>query len=279
MRRLGAGSGRHGGLRTVDVARRVGCSVQHLRDLEREGIVPAAERTSSGYRSWGQVHVLAAIAYREFAQSVGPARARELLRALNGQAVAVFLADLDDAHADLARERRDLRLARQAVAAIAAEPLAAPEPSDAMTITELTDALGLTPATLRHWEAQGLLAPERAGHGRVRTYTPAQVRDARVVHQLRTAGYGIPQLREVLHLLSYSQRADVTLDTGLRARDQQLTNRSHGLLRAAAAVHDLIAVDRPVDDTGRHRTRGRAGLISTAPFRQSTVQRDAQPSR
>lgn len=250
MRRRGAAPSRHGGLRTIDVARRVGCSVQHLRDLEREGIVPAGERTSSGYRCWGQVHVLAAIAYRELARSVGPARAGELLRTLNGSPVAVFLADLDDAHADLARERRDLRLARESVAAIAAEPLTAPQPSDAMTITELTDALGLTPAILRHWEAHGLLAPERAGHGRVRTYSPAQVRDARVVHQLRTAGYGIPQLREVLHLLQHPQSADVTLDTGLMARDQQLTNRSHGLLRAAAAVHNLIAVDRPVDDTG-----------------------------
>jgi DNA-binding transcriptional MerR regulator len=237
-------------LRTVDVARRVGCSVQHLRDLEREGVLPAAERTSSGYRSWGQVHVLAAIAYRELAQGVGPARAGELLRALHAQPLTVFLAGLDDAHADLARQRRGLRLAREAVAAIAAEPLTAPEPSDSMTITELTEALGLTPATLRHWEAQGLLAPARAGHGRVRTYTPAQVRDARVVHQLRTAGYGIPQLREVLHLLSSTRRADDALDAGLGARDRQLTQRSHGLLRAAAAVHALTALHRAAEDTG-----------------------------
>ena len=36
-------------LRTVDVARRVGCSVQHVRDLEQAGFLPPAERTDSGY--------------------------------------------------------------------------------------------------------------------------------------------------------------------------------------------------------------------------------------
>lgn len=242
---------RHGGLRTIDVARRVGCSVQHLRDLEREGVVPAAERTPSGYRSWHQVHVLSALAHRHLAQGLGPARARELLKALHTKPPAVFLAQLDDAHADLARERRDLRLAREAVAAIAAEPLATSQPSDAMTITELTGALDITPATLRHWETKGLLAPARAGHGRVRTYTPVQVRDARVIHQLRVAGYGIPQLRQILHLLVGSQEAPA-LETALQARDQQLTHRSRALLQAAAAMHELVTADRPVHATTPH---------------------------
>ena len=233
-------------MRTVDVARRVGCSVQHLRDLEREGVVPAVARTASGYRSWGQMHVLSAMAYRELAQGVGPARARGLLRALHRQPLAAFLALLDDAHADLARDRRDLRLARAAVAAIAAEPLTTWQPSDAMTITELTGALGITTATLRHWEAQGLLAPDRAGHGRVRTYSPVQVRDARVVHQLRTAGYGIPLLREVLPTL-LDARAATVVNSGLEARDQHLTDRSHALLRAAAALRDLLQAGRPTN--------------------------------
>lgn len=102
-----------------------------------------------------------------------------------------------------------------------------------MTITELTGALGITAATLRHWEAQGL---------------PVQVRDARVIHQLRTAGYGIPLLREVLPTLLDARGASA-VNTGLEVRDQHLTDRSHALLRAAAALRDLLAADRPVDRT------------------------------
>lgn len=239
--RRAATRSRHEGLRTVVVARRVGCSVQHLRDLEREGVLPPAERTPSGYRSWRQVHVDSAVAYRELARGVGPVPARVLLRALHREAPAAFLALLDDAHATIARERRDLRLAREAVATIAAEPLSAPRPSDAMTISELAGGLGTTPATLRHWEAQGLLDAGRAGRGRVRTYSPVQVRDVRVIHQLRTAGYPIPHLRAVLQWLLDPRHAGEALDTALDERDKQLTNRSHALLRAAAALRDALA--------------------------------------
>lgn len=180
LSRHAAGPSRHESMRTIDVARRVGCSVQHLRDLEREGVVPRADRAPSGYRSWQEMHVHSVVAYRELAHGVGPMPAKVLLQALHHEPPAVFLALLDDAHATLARERRDLRLAREAVAAIAAEPLTAPRPSDTMTITELAGALGTTPASLRHWQAEGLLAAGRAGRGRTRTYSPVQVRAGRL---------------------------------------------------------------------------------------------------
>ncbi len=225
--------------------------MQHLRNLERDGVVPVAARTSSGHRSWGELHVLSAVAYRELTAGVGPTPAKELLRALYRQPPAVFLALLDNAHTDLARERRTLRLAREAVAAIAAEALAAPRPSDAMTISELAGALGTTPATLRHWEAEQLLAPQRAGRGHIRTYSPVQVRDARVIHQLRTAGYRIPQLRPVLRTLLNPQNTDATLESGLKVRDGQLTNRSHALLRAA--LRDVLAATNQVDGADEPR--------------------------
>lgn len=231
----------HRGLRTIDVARRVGCSVQHLRDLERDGVVPPAERTPSGYRSWSAVHVRSAVAYRELTQAVGPVRAKELLQVLHDQPVAAFLAMLDDAHAQLARDRRDLQAAREAVASIAAEPLEEPRPSDAMTISELAEALGTTPATLRHWEAEGLLTPDREGGGRIRTYSAVQVRDARVVHQLRIAGHPIPRLRTVLGQLLDPGLSGEALHAAFGVRDHQLTVRSRALLRAAPALDDVLA--------------------------------------
>ncbi len=244
------GRSRHRGLRTVDVARQVGCSVQHLRDLEREGVMPAAARAPSGYRTWSQVHVWSAVAYRDLSQGVGPTRARHLLQALHREPQELFLALLDEAHADLACERRDLQLARQAVVDIAAEPLAAPRPSDDMTISELAQALATTPATLRHWETEGLLNAHRTGRGQVRTYSPTQVRDTRVIHQLRAAGYRIPQLGTVLRSLTTHQHGDGTVDAGLALRAKQLTARSHALLRAAAALHQVMG-----DDTQSTATR------------------------
>ena len=38
-------------LRTADVARATGYSLQQVRDLERLGVIPPAERAGNGYRA------------------------------------------------------------------------------------------------------------------------------------------------------------------------------------------------------------------------------------
>ncbi|WP_234320181.1 MerR family transcriptional regulator [Streptomyces sp. SBT349] len=50
-----------------------------------------------------------------------------------------------------------------------------------MSISELAAALGVRPSTLRHWHAEALVTPDRDPVRRTRRYTPAQVRDARIV--------------------------------------------------------------------------------------------------
>ncbi|MFE7711419.1 MerR family transcriptional regulator [Streptomyces sp. NPDC057486] len=58
-----------------------------------------------------------------------------------------------------------------------------------MSVSELAAALGVRPSTLRHWDAEGLVVPDRVPSRGTRRYSPAQARDARIVHQLRSAGY------------------------------------------------------------------------------------------
>ena len=62
-------------LRTIDVARASGYSVQQVRDLERFGVIPPATRSANGYRSYEPIHVLALRGYRALADAVGPVNA------------------------------------------------------------------------------------------------------------------------------------------------------------------------------------------------------------
>lgn len=232
------------GLRTVDVARRAGYSVQQIRDLERDGVLPPVPRTASGHRSHTEAHVRAALAYRALASGVGPVDARAIMRAAHRDPPSRLLALLDEAHARLHTERRDVALAREAAAAIAAEPIDQPRPSDTMGVSELADALGVRPSTLRHWDAEGLVVPRRSPGGRARSYSPGDVRDARIVHQLRRAGYGIEPLRALVPELRRAGRwAEV--EAALATRDAALTARSRALLRGAAALEAVL--------TGGHR--------------------------
>ncbi|HIW62204.1 MAG TPA: MerR family transcriptional regulator [Candidatus Stackebrandtia excrementipullorum] len=219
--------------RTVDVARRAGYSVQQIRDLEDDGVLPPVSRTPTGYRVYDDVHVHATLAYRAFAAAIGPVDAKRLMRA----DVADIPDLVDAAHAGLHRARRDLRMAQRATAAIVEEPVDDVRPADSMSITELARALDVRPSTLRHWEAEGLLAPERTVSG-VRRYTPRHVRDARVVHQLRQAGYRVARLRLLMPQLEHTDRDEI-LDA-LAHRETDLRRRSRCLISAAAELEKVL---------------------------------------
>lgn len=222
-------------LRTVDVARHTGYSVQQVRNLEKDGVLPTASRTASGYRTYTEIHVRSAQAYRALAAGVGPVDAKQIVRAAHRQPADV-LALLDAAHAQLHAERTDLALAQAAAEVIATEPIVDIRPADSMSIAELAAALGIRASTLRHWEADGLVVAQRVSGAR--RYAPEQVRDVRIVHQLRTAGYRIATLHAVLPQLRRSEG----IHLALAARDKTIALRSAALLEGGAALHTLLAL-------------------------------------
>ncbi|MFE6040544.1 MerR family transcriptional regulator [Streptomyces sp. NPDC056452] len=234
-------------MRTVDVARRAGCSVQQVRNLERDGVLPPATRTTAGYRIYEEVHLHSALAYRALAVGTGPVEAKRIVRALHRCPISEVLALLDAAHARLDRERAQLRLAREAAEAISAEPVEDVRPSDSMNVSELAAALGVRPSALRHWDAEGLVVPDRVPPRGTRRYSPAQARDARIVHQLRSAGYRIGPLRNLMPGLRRGDRSQ-DVRAGLAARDASITLRSRALLDAAAALGAVLGA--------AHRTSG-----------------------
>ncbi|HWH00409.1 MAG TPA: MerR family transcriptional regulator [Pilimelia sp.] len=228
-------------MRTVDVARRAGCSVQQVRNLERDGVLPPATRTATGYRSYGERHVQSALAYRALAAGAGPTEARRILQAAHRPPTSRVLALLDAAHARLDAERTELRQAERAAQAISGEPIDEVRASDSMGVAELAAALGVRPSTLRHWDAEGLVVPDRDPARGARRYPPAQVRDARIVHQLRQAGYRIGALRALMPELRRARRSE-DVSAALTARDASIEARSRALLDGAAALSAVLSL-------------------------------------
>ncbi|MEJ7756491.1 MAG: MerR family transcriptional regulator [Nocardioidaceae bacterium] len=161
--------------------------------------------------------------YAALAAGVGPIEAKNIMRTAHRSPLRDVLALLDAAHARLHTERRDVALAQEAVATIAAEPVDDPRPTDAMAISELAGALGVLTSTLRYWDLEGLLTPARSSGGGARIYSPADVRDARIVHQLRLAGHRSPRPRDSsMPVLRHSRRND-DITAALHAREESIT--------------------------------------------------------
>ncbi|WP_020017451.1 MerR family transcriptional regulator [Promicromonospora sukumoe] len=263
-------------LRTADVARESGWSVQQVRDLERLGVIPPATRAANGYRSYAPVHVQALRAYRGLASAAGPVDARRLLaEALTGS-VADAAAAVGAVHVRLARDRDEALRAREALGAIQREATereatedgvtkgeaievertgaaragrpapadpASADPADVLTITQLAAALGVRTSTLRFWEQEGLVAPERVTSLRARQYGPAAVNEARIVAALRASGYGVPAVRDVVAMLRRLPGVDEGIARAgqiLDRRLDQIAARTVALLRAGTDLADLV---------------------------------------
>lgn len=232
-------------LRTVEVARATGYSVQQVRDLERLGVIPPATRSSNGYRRYAIAHVHALRGYRGLALACGAVEARSLLRELWTEPPADAAARINTVHARLARERDDVLLAQEALRAIRAEPGTSERErdgdGDVMTITELAEALQVRPSTLRFWEEEGLVRPDRVTRLQARRYGVEAIREARIVAAVRGAGYRIPAARDIMGMLRALEGVD---DVGgiLQQRLDQIGVRTIALLRAGA---DLAAVVMP----------------------------------
>ncbi|MDF2559223.1 MAG: transcriptional regulator [Microbacterium sp.] len=226
-------------VKTAVLGRRVGYSTQQVRDLERLGVIPPAERDSNGYRRYGARHETAARAYRSMAAAIGPVPARRLMPTLIHASVEHAAERIDELHVGLAQERSRVREALRGLDVALAEADDDFDDADAMTIGELAQALGIRPSALRHWEREGLVHPLR-GTASTRSYGSAAITEARIVAALRAGGYGIPAISRILgHVRQHADTAEV--QRILQDRLVALTRRSVALLAAAGHLHALLA--------------------------------------
>lgn len=223
-------------LRPVDLARAHGLSTQAVRNYEDAGILPAAERTDSGYRRYAPVHARALTAFLALVPGHGHATATAIMQAVNRGALEWALRLVDESHVGLLEDRRTLEAVEVALQDLAPEPGEAVGPEEHDTfVGPLSHKLGLRPATLRKWERAGLLHPRRDPQTGYRVYSAADVRDAQLAHQLRRGGYRLDQIAPVIEHIR-AAGGITALEPMLRDWHGRLTGRSRAMLSGAAAL-------------------------------------------
>ncbi|TWG08451.1 MerR family transcriptional regulator [Saccharopolyspora dendranthemae] len=230
-------------LSTAAVAAASCYSLQQVRDLEGRGVIPEADRADNGYRRFSEAHVRALRAYRDLAHAVGPVEARRAMREIRRCAPEIGVALISSLHAGLNQERGQAMAARRALEAIEAEERVDAEPveADSMTITELSQALGVKSSALRFWEGEALVAPDRVATrvGTARRYGLVAIREARITAALRAGGYRVPEVREAIGAIRELRDVSGSL-AALDARLLAIGQRGLALLRAGALLAELI---------------------------------------
>ena len=220
-----------GQLRPIDLARGHGLSAQAIRNYEAAGILPGAERTAHGYRTYAPLHAQALRAFLALVPGHGHQTAASIMQAINSGTTEDALRLIDESHAQLLEDRRTLR----AVEAALAELSPVPQERGETFVGPLARRLGLRPATLRKWERAGLVQPRRDPQTGYRIYSAADVRDAQLVHQLRRGGYLLEQIAPLIVQVR-SAGGVGPLESMLHDWHARLSARSRAMLTGAAAL-------------------------------------------
>ncbi len=183
--------------RPVDLAREHGISTQAVRNYERDGVLPPAARTPSGYRVYTTEHASALRAFLALVAAHGHAVAGQVMRAVHRGDLDAALAALDRGHVQRQRDVGTLAAVEAAVDVLADAPPAG-DPDRPLEIGHLAHRLGISPAALRRWERAGVLAPGRDPRTGRRQYGAADVRDAHLAHLLRRGGYPLAHIAVVV---------------------------------------------------------------------------------
>ncbi|MFH7598909.1 TioE family transcriptional regulator [Streptomyces racemochromogenes] len=243
-----------GKLRPVDLARAHGLSTQAVRNYEEAGVLPAAARGAHGYRVYTPGHALALAAFLALVPGHGHATATAVMRAVNRGADDEAFRLIDQSHAQLLEDRRTLEAVERALRDLAPVPGApavegtgpggpggrgGSAGSGGRFIGPLARELGVRPATLRKWEAAGLLRPRRDPLTGYRVYDAAAVRDARLAHQLRRGGYPLERIAPLVEQVRTAGGVE-PLEAALADWRARLSARGRALLAGAAELEAYL---------------------------------------
>ncbi|MEV8611846.1 MerR family transcriptional regulator [Amycolatopsis sp. NPDC051373] len=226
-------------MRPIDLAREHGLSAQAVRNYDDAGVLPSTERSDTGYRRYTPLHAQALRVFLALRAGHGHRPAVEIMRSIHRGDTESAYRLIDAAHVALLAERDTRTEVAAALGTLSTAP--APFRGPPLTVGELARRLDVHPATLRAWETEGILRPERDRATGYREYGPDCVRDAEIARQLRRGGYLLRQVAQFLESLREAGGADA-LSAFLDAWQHRLTARSRALLAGAAQLDAYLTL-------------------------------------
>jgi DNA-binding transcriptional MerR regulator len=223
------------GLRLTELARTAGLSVQQIRNYVALGFLPPVERAPNGYRVFTTCHADALAVARTLIAGYGWQTALTVMRSVHSGDPIPALAVVDRSHAELDRERTQVKATLEAFDGELPERYRVRRP---MNIGDAAAAVGARPSALRVWERQGLLSPGRDRATGYRSYDQAQLTRARVIAMLRRSRYSLRAIREVMDAMIAGDPARTR--AALASREQELDRASLRRVRATAALYGYL---------------------------------------
>jgi DNA-binding transcriptional MerR regulator len=186
-------------VRPIEIAKKLGISTSALRHYESWGIVPKAERKENGYRFYSEEHVAYFECIRAMNSGFGMKLVREIMPLIQKKQITDALWKVSEVQAQLYKDKMKAEQALSILEKDSMDAVVNPTANKKWySISEAAEVIGAASSTLRHWEKEGLIEPERDMESGYRKYTKSDLRKLLVIRTLQNAVYSLEVVREVL---------------------------------------------------------------------------------
>jgi len=227
-------------MKGIEIARKLNISTSALRHYEAWGLVPEVERSANGYRLYTKEHEDYFQCIRALIPGFGMAFVREVMpRIIKGDKLEVLWL-INKAQVDLHFEKETVQRTVEMLDLKDWTNIPQYFNKDSFTIGEVAEIANTSASSIRHWEKEGLIKPERQPESGFRIYHAADIRKVLIIRTVQRVAYSLDAVRDLLSQFdqnNLSLAKEIALKS-LQYLDHSLVERIRGI----AYLHRLLDV-------------------------------------
>lgn len=185
-------------MKGIEIAKKLQISTSTLRHYEAWGIVPKVDRAANGYRMYTKVHEAYYQCIRAMYAGFGMELIREIMPCIimGRKQDALWL--VNKAQVKLHTEKEAVQRTVELLELKELTELPRYLKKRTFTIGEVAAIAHTSASSIRHWEKEGLIHPERHSESGFRVYGHAEIRRVLIIRTVQRVAYSLDIVRNVL---------------------------------------------------------------------------------
>lgn len=188
-------------MKGIEIAKKLNISTSALRHYESWGLVPKVERAKNGYRIYTKEHEAYFQCIRALNAGFGMDLVKKVMPLIINRKINDALWLINKAQVNLYTEKETVQ---KTVKILDSKELTEFydrgkfRDKDYFTIGEVANEANVSASSIRHWEKEGLIKPERHKESGFRKYSPYDIRRVFIIRTVQRVVYSLDIVREVL---------------------------------------------------------------------------------
>lgn len=188
-------------MKGIEIAKKLNISTSALRHYESWGLVPKVERAKNGYRIYTKEHEAYFQCIRALNAGFGMDLVKKVMPLIINKKIHDALWLINKAQVDLYAEKETVQ---KTVKILDSKELTEFygirkfHDKNYFTIGEVANEANVSASSIRHWEKEGLIKPERHKESGFRIYSPYDIRRVFIIRTVQRVVYSLDIVREVL---------------------------------------------------------------------------------